>query len=49
MDEPREDEEEAVEDLDVPEEDAESVKGGFLKLGEIKGESADSKHKDWLS
>jgi hypothetical protein len=42
--------EEPVEDLDVPEEDAESVKGGnasaFLKLGDIKGESGDDKHKD---
>ncbi|MEA2409722.1 MAG: hypothetical protein QOC77_283 [Thermoleophilaceae bacterium] len=47
MDEPRSHEDEAVEDLDVPEEDAEGVKGGYLKLGQIKGESADDKHKDW--
>ena len=36
-----------VEDLDVPEEEGEAVKGGgiFLKLDGIKGESLDSKHK----
>jgi hypothetical protein len=49
MDEPRrdEDEVEAVEDLDVSEDDAEGVKGGFLnlKLGDIKGESTDDKHR----
>jgi hypothetical protein len=35
-----------VEDLDVPEEEAEDVKGGFFtKISGIKGESGDSKHK----
>jgi hypothetical protein len=44
MEEPRKDE--PVEDLDVPAEDAENVKGGdFLQLDGIKGESADAKHK----
>jgi hypothetical protein len=47
MDEPRSDEDDAVEDLDVPEEDAEDVKGGYLKISGIEGESADSKHKGW--
>ena len=44
--------EEQVEDLDTPESDAEEVKGGtaagFLKLGDIKGESTDAKHPDSL-
>jgi type VI protein secretion system component Hcp len=44
--------EEQVEDLDVPASEAEDVKGGsadiFAKLGDIKGESVDSKHKDQI-
>jgi type VI secretion system (T6SS) effector Hcp len=46
MEEPRKDE--PVEDLDVPTEDSEAVKGGSLKLGDIKGESTDSKHPDQI-
>jgi hypothetical protein len=34
-----------VEDLDVPEQEAEDVKGGFLKISGVEGESGDSKHK----
>ena len=47
MEEPRQDEH--VEDLDVPESEADDVKGGaadiFAKIGDIKGESVDDKHK----
>ena len=48
----REKAEEQVEDLDTPESESELVRGGafdgFAKLGDIKGESGDDKHRGSL-
>ena len=39
-------------DLELTEEELKRVRGGvrdpFAKLGDIKGESIDDKHKDWI-
>jgi hypothetical protein len=44
-------EEDAKEDLEIDEEKANKVSGGapFSKIGDIKGESTDKDHKDWIN